>query len=238
MDDGWFYGEEGKPIGPVTGDALVTLLRKMPDPGKVKVWRPGFTDWQDVKDVPQISDQIFRPPPLSDGKLERTPMRLEEAQPSERDAGKRVQKNTRGRVAFLIALVILLVLGAILSSIIYDNSAEGIAYLAGEFMSGALILYLVSWPWRRSTYRNAIVVLIAASIVGLSNGQKLMDGIAGREGRTALQNARTPEQIEKALEQNPSNLGFSVSSRPARAQGAAPSYSVRSGALTSKTAKD
>ena len=76
MDDGWFYAEEGKSIGPVTRDALVTLLRKMPDPGKVKVWRAGFADWQDAKDVPQIFDQIFRPPPLSDGKLERTPVNL------------------------------------------------------------------------------------------------------------------------------------------------------------------
>jgi multisubunit Na+/H+ antiporter MnhB subunit len=84
---------------------------------------------------------------------------------SEQDA-KRVRKNTRGRVAFLIALVILLVLGAFLSSIIYGNSAEGIGFLAGEFMGAAIILYLVSWPWRRSTYRNAIVVLIAALSVG------------------------------------------------------------------------
>jgi GYF domain 2 len=205
MDDGWFYAEEGKSIGPVTRDALVTLLRKIPDPGKVKVWHTGFADWQDAKGVPQISDQIFRPPPLSNGKLERTPMCLEEAQPSEQDAAKRVQKNTRGRVSFLIALVILLVLGAFLSSIIYGNSAEGIGFLAGEFIGAAFILYLISWPWRRSTYRNAIVVLVAALSVGLSNGQKILDGIAAREGRTALQNARTPEQIEKALEQNPSN---------------------------------
>jgi GYF domain 2 len=210
MDEGWFYAEEGKPIGPVTRDALVTLLRKMPDPGKVKVWHTGFADWQDAKDAPQISDQIFRPPPLSDGKLERTPPRLEEVQPREQGAAKRVQKNTRGRVAFLIALVIVLVLGAILNSIIYDNSAEGIAFLAGEFASAALILYLLSLPWRRSTYRNAIVVLIGALVVGLSNGQKLRDGIAAREGRTALQVARTPEQIDKALEQNPSNVFLQV----------------------------
>jgi hypothetical protein len=38
-EDGWFYAEGERPIGPVTCDALVALLRNTSDPGKVKVWR-------------------------------------------------------------------------------------------------------------------------------------------------------------------------------------------------------
>jgi hypothetical protein len=53
-EGGWFYAEADKPVGPVTSDALVSLLRNMSEPGKVKVWRTGFPDWQDAKNVPQI----------------------------------------------------------------------------------------------------------------------------------------------------------------------------------------
>jgi hypothetical protein len=48
-------------------------------------------------------------------------------------------------------------------------------------------------------------MLLAASAVGLSNRQKLLDSFAVEDVKTALQQARTPEQIGKALEQNPSN---------------------------------
>src|SRR5262249_62342921 len=49
--DGWFYAE---------GES----------PGAL-----GFPEWQDAKDVPEIFDQISRPPPLSGRRLERPPPR-------------------------------------------------------------------------------------------------------------------------------------------------------------------
>jgi len=205
MDDGWFYADEGKSIGPVTYDALLAALRNMLDPGKVKVWHAGFSDWRDAKDVPQLSDQLLRPPPLVAAKLERTPTRSSEVEPSEQDAAMKLPKNTRRRVVSLVALVAVVVLGSIFSSVIFDRPLEGIAYLAGEFVVYAGALYLLSLPWRRSTYRAAVVMLLAALGVGLSNGQKLLDSFAVEDVKTALQQARTPEQIGKALEQNPSN---------------------------------
>jgi GYF domain 2 len=203
MDEGWFYAEGEKPTGPVTTAALLAALRNMLDPGKVKVWHAGFSDWRDVKDVPQLSDQLLRPPPLVAAKLERTSTRSSEVEPQ--DAAMKLPKNTRRRVVSLVALVAIVVLGSIFSSVAFDRPLEGIAYLAGEFAVYAGALYLLSLPWRRTTYRAAIVMLLAASAVGLSNRQKLLDSFAVEDVKTALQQARTPEQIGKALEQNPSN---------------------------------
>jgi GYF domain 2 len=63
MGGGWFYAQEGKAVGPLTFDALIAVVRKMPDARYVKVWHASFEDWQAAKDVPQISS-IFEPPPL------------------------------------------------------------------------------------------------------------------------------------------------------------------------------
>jgi hypothetical protein len=205
MKDGWFYAEEEKPVGPVTNDALVTVLRKKSDPSKVRVWRVGFSGWVEAKDIPEIADELFHPPPLFSRQPEDT-RRVEQAQPCQTKDAKRVQTNTRGRAIFFIALAGVLIAGALLSSIIYNNSIEGIAYLAGEFVGAAVILSLLSLPWRRSTYTGTIVLVIATLSVGLSNRQKLIDGVAAREGMAALTNARDPGQVEKALEQNPSNV--------------------------------
>ena len=53
---------------------------------------------------------------------------------------------------------------------------------------------------------GALVVLgIAALWVGASNFGKLRDGIYAREAKLALQDVRDPAQIQKALDQKPSN---------------------------------
>ena len=205
IEDGWFYAEGKTPVGPVKYETLIALLRMVSDPGKVKVWRTGFPDWQDAKDVPEISDQIFGLSPLSGRPLQRIPELVGEPQISEK---KNEQKNTRGSIALLIALAIALCVGAIFSTVIYNNSAEGIAFLAAEFTGPALFLFALTWltsrVWqqRPSTYTAAVVTVIAALTVGLSNWQKLQDGIAAREATTALQDVGT---IEQALKRNPSN---------------------------------
>ena len=210
--DGWFYAEGESPVGPIKCETLVALLRFVSEPGKVKVWRTGFPDWQDAKDVPEIFDQISRPPPLSGRRLERTPGLAGEAELIEKNnETKSGQKNTRGRVALLLALAIVLCIGAIFSTVIYNNSAEGIAFLAGEFTGPAFFLFALTWlvsrVWRQrpSTYTAAVVVVIAALTVGLSNWQKLQDGIAAREATTALKDVRDPGATEQALKRNPSN---------------------------------
>jgi hypothetical protein len=223
-EDGWFYAEGERPIGPVTCDALVVLLRNRSEPGKVKVWRTGFPDWQDAKDVPQIFDQISRPPPLSGKRLERTPELVREAQPTEKkDETKSGQKNTLGRVVLVIALAIVLCVGGIFSTVIYNNSAAGIARLIGEFTSVALFLLVLAWlttlakrvprangesRWRRwqpSDYTSAFILVITVLIVGLNNRQLLLDGLAAQDGRAALKDVRTLDQLEKALAKNRSN---------------------------------
>jgi GYF domain 2 len=209
---GWFYAEGESPVGPIKCETLVALLRFVSEPGKVKVWRTGFPDWQDAKDVPEIFDQISRPPPLSGRRLERTPGLVGNAELIEKkNETKSRQKNTRGRVALLLALAIVLCIGAIFSTVIYNNSAEGIAFLAGEFTGPAFFLFALTWlvsrVWgqRPSTYTAAVVVVIAALTVGLSNWQKLQDGIAAREATTALKDVRDPGATEQALKRNPSN---------------------------------
>ena len=47
--DGWFYAEGESPVGPIKCETLVALLRFVSEPGKVKVWRTGFPDWQDAR---------------------------------------------------------------------------------------------------------------------------------------------------------------------------------------------
>jgi GYF domain 2 len=227
-EGGWFYAEADKPVGPVTSDALVSLLRNMSEPGKVKVWRTGFPDWQDAKDVPQIFDQISRPPPLSGKRLERTPELVREAQPTEKkNETKSGQKNTLGRVVLVIALAIVLCVGGIFSTVIYNNSAVGIARLVGEFTGAALGLLALAWltafakrvprangesrwsRWRRwhpSDYITAFILVIAVLVVGLNNRQLLLDGLAAEKGETALKDISTPEQLERALAKNPSNF--------------------------------
>jgi hypothetical protein len=62
-DDGWFYADGEKPVGPVTIDVVNAVLRSNSDPGKVRVWRTGFPDWRETKDVPEFANHISRPPP-------------------------------------------------------------------------------------------------------------------------------------------------------------------------------
>ena len=191
-EDGWFYAEGETPVGPVKYETLIALLRMVSDPGKVKVWRTGFPDWQGAKDVPEIADQIFGLSPLSGRPLQRIPELVGEPQISEKkNETKSGEKNARGHIALLIALAIALCVGAIFSTVIYNNSAEGIAFLAAEFTGPALFLFALTWltsrVWqqRPSTYTAAVVTVIAALTVGLSNWQKLQDGIAAREATTA-----------------------------------------------------
>src|SRR5262249_45108221 len=65
MDEGWYYHDGANAVGPITFDALAKHLRTTSDSGNVKVWHLRLQQWQAAKDVPQIADRVFRPPPLS-----------------------------------------------------------------------------------------------------------------------------------------------------------------------------
>jgi hypothetical protein len=126
--------------------------------------------------------------------------------PSDYDGQDESVGNTRGRIAFVAALITALLLGAYFSNVIYGNSGEGIAYLGGQLIGGWLLLSALTWSLRRATYTAAAVLAVAALSVGVANTGKLQEAIAFRDGKVALQGITGPKQIDTALAQNPSNI--------------------------------
>jgi len=126
----WYYAENWEPIGPITFDALVDHLRTSPNSGDVQVWRDGLEDWQAAKDIPELFDSVFRPPPLpQERKIAARSVPMGEA-----IGGK---KSALGQIAVFVALTAALWLGGFFS--IYENSPEGIERLVGEFTPSALL---------------------------------------------------------------------------------------------------
>jgi hypothetical protein len=66
MRDGWFYSDEnGRPIGPVSIDALIAVLRQRSGPLNSLVWTKDGQFCGPAKDVPQVAESIFRSPTIS-----------------------------------------------------------------------------------------------------------------------------------------------------------------------------
>jgi hypothetical protein len=173
MRDDWFYTVGDKPIGPfVSVDELVPLLRKEAKPLDAKVWNTGYKDWRLVRDVPEIAALL------------------------------RVSKNKRRLIAFFVVLVVVLVVGAVFSTFIYGNSAGGMGSLFGELIGTAALLSLPGFLARRKTYTPAIVLAVAALVVGLRNAPKLVEGIEFQRGLNALKDTHG---FNQALAKNPSN---------------------------------
>ena len=99
MREGWYYAEGSKSLGPSTFTALTEHLSKASDPGNVKVWHISLQEWQAAKDVPQISDHLFRPPPVPQSGLEGTSTSPVHAL-AKGEASKGAGKNTRSRIVF------------------------------------------------------------------------------------------------------------------------------------------
>lgn len=110
--------------------------------------------------------------------------------------------HTRGRMAFLIVLMIIILVGGYFTNQVYDNSIRGIANLVGELFGAWLILTLLTWWWRKSPYTAAVVLAVAALSVGSSNRGKLQEVW---DSKIALQAMGDPTQLDKALSQNPEN---------------------------------
>ncbi len=64
MEQGWFYAEGERSVGPLSFDALTAALRRMPEPGKALVWRTGFDEWRPARDIAELADRIFKQAPV------------------------------------------------------------------------------------------------------------------------------------------------------------------------------
>ncbi|MFZ2090173.1 MAG: hypothetical protein WAU99_00425 [Pseudolabrys sp.] len=115
------------------------------------------------------------------------------------------EKNRRRLIALLVVLPIVLGVGAIFSTYIYDNSPAGIGKLISELFGAGLLVLIFAIPARRATYTPAIALAIAALAVGVGNTLKLIDSIDARRGMKELSAVRDPSQIEQALKKDPSN---------------------------------
>jgi hypothetical protein len=118
--------------------------------------------------------------------------------------------NPRGSVVFLfIGTVFAIFAGAVLSTLIYDNSAAGIGYVFGEFVGIAFIPMLVAFFASRKSGKKAtafgIAIGLAAALLLVSSAGELREAIDGLRARTALQGVHDLAGIEKAARENPSN---------------------------------
>ncbi len=64
MEQGWFYAEDERSVGPISFDALAAALLRMPEPGKTLVWRDGFEAWRPAKDVPELAGRLLKRAPV------------------------------------------------------------------------------------------------------------------------------------------------------------------------------
>jgi hypothetical protein len=111
-------------------------------------------------------------------------------------------KITRGRIAFLAVLVVVVLAGGYFANQIYGNSTDGIARLFGELIGAWFILGIITWKWRRSGYTAAIILAVAALSVGLSNAPKLQEAW---DAKVALQAIGDPKHLDDAVSRNPEN---------------------------------
>ena len=156
MREGCYYAEGSKSLGPSTFTALTEHLSKASDPGKVKVWHIRLQEWQAAKDVPQISDHLFRPPPVPKSGLEGTSTPPVQAL-AKGEASKRAGKNTRSRIVFFVVLMVVLFIGAIFSSFIYRNSADGTADRALKDNPSNAMLQLLSSAVKTASETDRLV---------------------------------------------------------------------------------
>ena len=205
MPDGWFYTEGGKPKGPLSIDALIATLRRLQNPPNVLVWNTGCRTWRPAKDVPEIADLAFRPPPIVIHDSPHT-AQVVAGHPTEALAAK--QSNHRGQWAFWLVLFVVVCVGAYLSDNIYGNSAVGIASLFGEFIGAAIGFGLIAIVCgaRRATYTPAVVLAVAALVV--VNAPRLREGLDARGGMKALR--ERPGQIDQVAIDKPSNTSLQL----------------------------
>lgn len=203
----WFYADGDKPVGPVALDGLVAFLRATPNPSGTKVWQPGFEDWRNARDVPQLADALLDPPPVPGRRKGSAPDSTRATVITATDRDRAAPKGARGRIAFLVVLLFVLAAGATLSTLVYGNSVYGIAYLVGQLFAVTALTSLLALPMRRSTYFAAGVLGFSALVIGFGNWALLRDAFAIRDGRATLERTGPePGRLDRALEKQPSNV--------------------------------
>jgi hypothetical protein len=110
--------------------------------------------------------------------------------------------HTRGRIAFFIVFMIVLLVGGYFTNQVYGNSTNGIAYVIGQLFGTWFLFTALTWWWRKSPYTAAVVLAVAALSVGFNNRGKLQEVW---DSKIALQAMGDPTQLDKALSQNPEN---------------------------------
>jgi hypothetical protein len=221
MSDGWFYAENEKICGPMSLEELEKILSIVPDPYNLRVWKAGLSDWTVAGAVKEVASLIRTPPPLPktpDGKqaseikpppVHSPPLNKQPAAGGvlANAAPKTSKKDSDRRTAFLIALFIVVCIGGILSDYIYDNSADGISYLVGQFIGALLICSLFAFPARKKTHTAAVVLAVAGVVVLIFNWSKLIESTEGKKAFTAIRTEKkTTAPVEQAAEKNPSNV--------------------------------
>ncbi len=124
-------------------------------------------EWKLASEVPELTAAMANsPPPL-----------LSKA---------RAYSPRGGRIAALVALAISVGAIATLSTIVYGNSAEGIASLVGEFVGGGAVAALIFLTWWRTGYSVALILVIATATLFSSNASKISEGLAARRAIASL----------------------------------------------------
>jgi hypothetical protein len=199
MSDGWYYSESDKPVGPVSLEALRKFLLSPRGGTTTMVWRDGFAGWTRADELDELADIAQTPPAVPP-----TPVRPVAAPAIAAPA------NQRGSVIFLgIAIVFAILVAAVLSTLIYGNSAYGIGYVVGQFLVvgvvGGLIAFFASRGSKNRARAFAIAIAVGAVLILATNAVKLQDTIELGATRAALQGVNDAAGIEKAAQANPSN---------------------------------
>jgi hypothetical protein len=182
---GWWYLKAGKAVGPVHIETLREVLIHLPEAASTQVWRSGLADWMLAREVPSLMGAAERPPPIITTPSDRTPT-----------------------VGALVALAAGAGTLLIYSSIIYGNSADGIARLAGQFFGAAFLLWIIRLVFirRHAKYSTAAIFGIAALSLATSNAAKLGDALEAREAQAALQGGSTDARtVADVAHRHPSN---------------------------------
>jgi GYF domain 2 len=64
MTKDWHYAEGEKTVGPLDLKEMQSVLSEISDPRNLRVWKPGFKDWERAGNVPELAELIHKPPPL------------------------------------------------------------------------------------------------------------------------------------------------------------------------------
>jgi hypothetical protein len=198
MPDEWFYAAGSESIGPLSLRHLLVVLRKMPDAETIQVWNDSFANWQEAKSVPEIASALFQ------------------AARNRRASTPPSQTNLRRLLSIALAAIVALAVIATLTTLVFDNSPEGIAQICGEFSGPVILLSLFAIPLRKATYTPAVVLLLGAALTLLGNQRHIVDVFTVRDAQATLKDIHSPIQLDDAVARNPRNALLKIMAEAAK----------------------